>query len=316
MQSQSSVIPSPSHPGRRAAAARTRNGDRARPGRRPRRQRRLLARYADSQGRCREIVVRPGRAGSVLVVDRDAASDGDQRLLAHLSPEEPAENAALVCSDYLERLRRSGECGFRAVVAEDAQALPLAEEELSEPRGERVSSRVAAVDARGCSYRLRYLQTRMSIPQLRWCRDGGAQESELSLREAIACIESYEPLCSLTARALAIHRGDADVSTTTLRAEFARVRESPIVLNRGLREVVLAAVGRGELSMSEIAIRCGRIKRDGNGNESGETSWLARRLGLLPEGGHSTPTPWIHSDVLGLIARRGLGISPREVELT
>ncbi len=67
--------------------------------------------------------------------------------------------------------------------------------------------------------------------------------------------------------------------------------------------------------MSEIAIRCGRVKRDSRGNESGETSWLARRLGLLPEGGHSTPTPWIHSDVLGLIARQGLGVSPREVEL-
>jgi hypothetical protein len=67
--------------------------------------------------------------------------------------------------------------------------------------------------------------------------------------------------------------------------------------------------------MSEIAIRCGRVKRDSRGNESGETSWLARRLGMLPEGGHETPTPWVHSDVLALIARRGLGISPREVEL-
>jgi len=93
------------------------------------------------------------------------------------------------------------------------------------------------------------------------------------------------------------------------------VRESPIVLNRRLRETVLAAIGREGLSMSEIATRCGRIKRDSKGNESGETSWLARRLGLLPEGGQGAPTPWIHTDVLGLIARRGLGISPREVEL-
>jgi len=28
------------------------------------------------------------------------------------------------------------------------------------------------------------------------------------------------------------------------------------------------------------------------------------------------PTPWVHSDVLALIARRGLGLSPREVEVT
>ena len=90
---------------------------------------------------------------------------------------------------------------------------------------------------------------------------------------------------------------------------------SPIVLNRGLREAVAELLAREQLSMSEIAIRCGRIKRDGRGNESGETSWLARRLGLLPEGGHDAPTPWIHSEVLALIARDGIGVSPREVEL-
>jgi hypothetical protein len=82
-----------------------------------------------------------------------------------------------------------------------------------------------------------------------------------------------------------------------------------------LREAVLAAAERQGLSMSEIAIRCGRIKRDSAGNESGETSWLSRRLGLLAEGGRETPTPWVHSDVLALIARDGLGLSPREVEL-
>ena len=87
------------------------------------------------------------------------------------------------------------------------------------------------------------------------------------------------------------------------------------MLNRRLRLLVLAKVERRELSMSEIAIRCGRVKRDRRGNESGETSWLARRLGLLPEGGQSTPTPWIHTDVLALIARSGLDVSPREVEL-
>jgi hypothetical protein len=31
--------------------------------------------------------------------------------------------------------------------------------------------------------------------------------------------------------------------------------------------------------------------------------------------GKPRPTPWVHSDVLALIARDGLGISPREVEL-
>jgi len=69
------------------------------------------------------------------------------------------------------------------------------------------------------------------------------------------------------------------------------------------------------VSLSAIAMRCGRVKRDPRGNLSGETSWLGRRLGLLPEAGEASPTPWVHSDVLALIARRGLGVSPREVEL-
>jgi hypothetical protein len=68
--------------------------------------------------------------------------------------------------------------------------------------------------------------------------------------------------------------------------------------------------------MSEIAIRCGRRKWDQRGCESGETSWLARRIGMLPEGGESEPTPWVHSDVLALIACNGLGLAPCEVELT
>jgi hypothetical protein len=109
-------------------------------------------------------------------------------------------------------------------------------------------------------------------------------------------------------------RDDDLLSTVVLRSELARVERSPIVLNRRLREVTLACMQREELSLSEIAIRCGRVKRDGGGGQSGETSWLARRLGLLPEGGKDAPTPWIHSDTLALIARRGLGLSPREVE--
>jgi hypothetical protein len=131
----------------------------------------------------------------------------------------------------------------------------------------------------------------------------------------VGCLESYEPLRSVTLRELALRRHDAAISTTALTAELVRVQNSPIVLNRGLREAALRSIEREQLSMSEIAIRCGRVKRDSRGNESGETSWLGRRLGLLPEAGQVTPTPWIHSDVLALICRRGLGVSPREVEL-
>lgn len=43
---------------------------------------------------------------------------------------------------------------------------------------------------------------------------------------------------------------------------------------------------------------------------SGETDWLARRLGIVPSASESAPTPWVHSDVLALIARDGLRIRP------
>jgi hypothetical protein len=253
-------------------------------------------------------------------VDRDAASRGDRRLVAHLGADEPAENAALVCGRFIQDAR-GGRSRCRAVTAQDAEAVPFTDEERAPailpaaPPGPAQQP----PDELGRTYRLELLHTGMSIPELRWRRhppQGAAGcPRVVSLREAIACLESYEPLLTLTVRELTIHRRDPDVSTAVLRSELARVQNSPIVLNRRLREVLLRTLEREQLSMSEIAIRCGRVKRDRRGNESGETSWLARRLGLLPEAGQSTPTPWIHSDVLALIAREGLGIGPREVEL-
>jgi hypothetical protein len=276
---------------------------------------RLLSRYTDRRGNPREVLAQRGAAGSVLVLDRDRVTLGDTRLVAHLAADEPAENAALVCASYLRDMGAAGH-RCRLVTSKDLHNAPFLEEPETETLTELVSTE--PIDRRGRRYRLRALQTSMSIPELRWCRSDsdlapGAGEP-ISVREAIAAIEDYQPVQALTVQALSLHDG-VDISTAALRAELARVQRSPIVLNRRLREVVLESVARGELSMSEIAVRCERVKRDRKGNESGETSWLARRLGLVPEGGHSTPTPWIHSDVLALIARRGLGISPREVEL-
>jgi len=287
-------------------------------------QRRELDRYTDAMGRPRELVALPGSAGSVLVVDRDAATLGEGLLIAHLAADEPAENAALVCSRYMADTRDDHHrCRCRAVTAEDLERTPFAEEEAEE--SEIVQQTASAeeehqiVDRHGCSYRLELLETGMSIPELRWRQypplgtDG--EPKAVSVREAIASLEDYEPVRTLTVRSLARYLRDTAVSTAMLRTELERVKGSPIVLNRGLRQAVLAAVEWQGVSMSEIAIRCGRVKRDAKGKESGETSWLARRLGILPEGGGKTHTPWIHSDVLALIARDGLGISPREVEL-
>jgi len=259
--------------------------------------------------------MRAGAGGSVLVMDRDARTRSDRRLVAHLGADEPPGNAALVCRLYLDDERRA-RC--RPVTPRDARIVPFVEQEVALYDGAPVSAEPA--DQQGRRYRLEPVEAGMSIPELRWRRyrgePGAIEQGQLvSVREAVARLESYEPVRSLTARALALQRGDLEISTTVLRAELGRVQNSPILLNRRLREVVLDCVDRQQLSMSEIAIRCGRVKRDRRGKQSGETSWLGRRLGLLPEAGQSTPTPWIHGDVLALIARRGLAVSPREVEV-
>lgn len=274
-----------------------------------------LARYTDRSGRAREIVTRAGCAGSVLVCDREAGTQADRRLVAHLAADEPRENAAIASRDYLSKVR-SERYLCRRLLPEDLTSPPFSD--ACHCDGPPRKSGEDAVDALGCRYELRRLDTGMSIPELRWCRFAPSARSRpltVSVREAIGKLQDYEPVRALTRNSLRLHEADDGVSVTALRGELLRVQDSPIVLNRGLREAVVGVVEHQGLSMSEIAIRCGRVKRDPAGNESGETSWLARRLGLLPEGGRQTPTPWIHSDVLGLIARNGLGISPREVEL-
>jgi hypothetical protein len=302
----------------------------------PQPDRRVLGRYTDTQGRLREVLTRPGLDGSVLVLDRDARTLGDRRLVAHLAPDEPSENAALVCHHYLHDPRGRW---CRPVRAEDLQTsgdLPDASSDptadvAADPTADAMSDSAAdsatyraqssgtLLDGRDRPHRLGLLTSRLSIPELRWLRfssRGETQECQpVSVREVVACLESYEPVRAHTVRALACHRDDPIVSVAVLRAELERLDASRIVLNRGLRQAVLSAVRTQGVSMSEIALRCGRVKYDSRGNASGETSWLARRVGLSPEGGECEPTPWVHSEVLALIARAGLGISPREVEL-
>jgi hypothetical protein len=276
----------------------------------------LLGRYLDSDGRQRHVVALPGAGGSVLVVDGDACTLGERRLVAHLAADEPPENAALVCEHYL---RDTEGHWCRRVTAEDRQVVPFGEvnEQDPDPAAEATPSSTGLTDRQGRTYGLELCPTAMSILELRWHRRSPTAErsEQVVMREVIASLESYEPVRTLTSKALALHRADPEVSTVMLRTERARVEKSEIVLNRGLRRAALAAAATQDLSMSEIAMRCGKIRCDARGRASGETSWLARRLGLAPEGGGGRPTPWIHTDVLALIARRGLGISPREVEL-
>jgi hypothetical protein len=157
------------------------------------------------------------------------------------------------------------------------------------------------------------------LPELRWTRARLPGElprfDVVTLRDVVGHVQDYQPACAQTARTIATHGTDSSISTCALRSELDRLAASPIVLNRRLREAVERRLAQGELSMSEIAIRCNRVKRDKRGALSGETSWLARRIGQLPEGGAKEPRPWVHTDVLAVIARDGLGLTPSEVEL-
>jgi len=278
----------------------------------------LLGRYSDRDGSTREVIVRAGFAGSVLVLDRAAESLEDHRLVAHLPSDEPLSNALIVAHQYLRDPGRRLRC--RALTAEDAAIVPFAQP----PQELQIAARKhggTLVDRAGGCHRLERVPRGVGDAELRWCRRDAGQLGPgmiLSVRETIGWLERYEPVATLTAAALAGHRDgdqDGELSLARLRAELERVQRSPIVLNRGLRRAVLAAVHGKRTSMSEIAVRCGRVKFDARGNMSGESSWLARRVGIAPEGGRRAPTPWVHTEVLALIARDGLGLSPREVEV-
>jgi hypothetical protein len=274
-----------------------------------------LGRYTHpDSGARREIVSLDAAEGSVLVIDRLTGTRADPRLVAHLAADEPAENAALICALYLADENR-GRC--RPVTVDDLHRGPFVENTVGATGDASLDVRLHDVD--GLTYRIRRIAPDGSFPQLRWTRSLHAGSDEpfesVRLRDVVARLQDYEPVCTATASAIARHREDRRLSTHCLRAELQRLAASPIVLNRRLRELVQQKTASGELTMSEIAIRCGRVKRDRRGNISGETSWLARRIGQIPEGGQATPTPWVSSDVLALIARDGLGISPHEVEL-
>jgi hypothetical protein len=304
-------------PARRPAedASVARNSDRARaaPQTRERAPAARLGSYAvPRNGELRELVRVAGAGGSTLVVDRRASDLGDARLVAHLAADEPPRNALIACVMYLGD-RARGRC--RRLSAEDLEHDPLAGSGSDGQAGAHADAPLR--DADGRLYSIRQVSCNGSLPELRWTRSRAGKETfeTLTLREVVGAFEDYEPARGITLESLRRQREDDSISTCRLRDELERVNESAIVLNRGLREAVERKVSSGELTMSEIARRCGRFKRDGGGSGAADTSWLARRVGLLPEGGEDTPTVWVHSDVLARIARDGLDVSPNEVEL-
>jgi len=267
---------------------------------------RLLASYHGPSGH-RDVIALTRCDGCALVLDRAAGCDQDARVVGILEQDEPAGNAQLLCSHYLADPSR-GRC--RAMTPDDL--LP------AERPGPAVHGTQDGplVDRRGRVYSIAPTPGVAGVAELRWtCSVApGCGSQGLPLRDVVGALQAYEPARSITVRALAAASGEPFVFVARLRGELERLDRSPIVLNRGLREAVQRELAAGT-SLSAIAMRCGRRKRDRRGNRSGETSWLSRRIGVLPEGGSTEPTPWVHSDTLALIAREGLAVSPREVEL-
>jgi len=263
----------------------------------------------------RELVGLARPDGSTFVVDRLARTAGDGRVVARIAASEPPENAAMIAEMYLADEPRRGRC--RLLGADDlARTRPASSPTSIEST---VLEHAPLLDGEGYCFRIRELTTGRSVPELRWARSRLHDEQEppepVTLRDVVARLEDYEPARALTIEALAAYREDPSCSTCTLDGELQRLQASTIVLNRGLREAVRGAVKFRGLSMSEIALRCGRTKRDRAGRVSGETSWLARRIGQVPESGEQHPSPWVQNDVLALIARDGLRVCPCEVEL-
>ena len=60
-----------------------------------------LGGYRDDAGRERALITRPGAGGSALVIDQDAGTLADRRLVAHLAADEPAANARIAADLYL-----------------------------------------------------------------------------------------------------------------------------------------------------------------------------------------------------------------------
>ncbi len=277
-----------------------------------------LGRYVEHETqRVRELISVSRPDGSVFVVDRLARTASDGLVVAHLAASEPPENAGIIAEMYLADGERRGRC--RLLSTEDLAGTRPAPVSASTSTTSTVLEHTPLLDGEGYCFRLRELATGRSVPELRWARSRLHDEQHppelVTLRDVVARLEDYEPARALTIEALAVYRADSSCSTCALDGELQRLEGSILVLNRGLREAVLTAVKHRGMTMSEIALRCGRTRRDRSGRANGETSWLARRIGQAPESGDEHASPWVQSDVLALIAREGLRVCPCEVEL-
>jgi hypothetical protein len=89
-----------------------------------------LGTYTNPRGRRREIVRSRGAGGGTLVIDRDALTRLDERLVAQLPCDEPDENSRVVCALYLADAQ-GRHC--RRVTQEDRTGPPPSEDSAGPP---------------------------------------------------------------------------------------------------------------------------------------------------------------------------------------
>ena len=140
-----------------------------------------LGRYIGTDGRPRELVAIDGQAGSVLVIDRDAITLADRRLVAHIAADEPASNASLICRLYLadETGRRC-----RPVVPDDLERMAGEEHDPDGALPQEPPAR-DPTDLLGRVYRIAPCALRGERPEMRWVRRQGGSTEVLSLREVV-----------------------------------------------------------------------------------------------------------------------------------
>jgi hypothetical protein len=215
------------------------------------------------------------------------------------------DNARLIAKHYLADPSR-GRC----------RALHLPDLDAEEAAVEAPVPSDTLVSRYGTHFRLNAGDAGTAGRTLRWSAVRAECSCKIvSLRTVIGALEDYEPARSMTIAALARHaRRNEGVRTSVLAAELRGLDRGAFVLNRGLREAAIRTVARKEVSWSEIALRCGRTHAMARGQRCGDTSWVKRRLGIMPDSATGQITPWLRAETLALIAR-GLGVDPVSVEI-
>ena len=196
-----------------------------------------------------------GADGSRLLVDRREDDGGDPRLLAHLAAMSPTPTPGSSAASSWPRRPRVA----RALRPSDFGAPP---DGSRDPAEHRRSSRRPRPTPHGRRYFLRASGTPAGAALAPRRRAVAAAPRRLSARDVIGALEAYEPVCPLTRAAVERFRADRSVRSRRSSVELRRDRVEP---DRPQPPAARGGARGGAehgVSLSAIAMACGRIKRD------------------------------------------------------